>query len=949
MSDDFIETIWAQFAIETEEHTEIIERLLMAAESGSVSADSISALFRSFHSIKGLAKALGLIAMESVAHSAEDLLGLVRSGTKQLDAARAALLLESLDALKNLYRQAAATRADGEVPVELVERLRRSLTTDAVGAAPQAQPAAEKKSQAQALHDDPEMMGYFVDMLLENLPLLAEICLSPSLEKLQSIVTAIEGVEFAAETMGFLGMAGNLHALADLLQGEAQAPLQTEAVIANLKALLGQVRHIEEMTDREAGGKVLAEAISYAEGADVERWFEEILAGLTLPSGPESYVPPEHLRERIAATTAHMRLLAPDFSCDGLLLLADMLARPLPDYRPALEEFLGVAGEIIALTRRVYQCVGSEHFNLAQFLGEQAGLIERLRNIEWDENARALRDFVAELPISKELVKGLSAEHVRAIKAALDNGEFVYEILADMESSEEKAAEFLRYIGENGKAITSRTVFVDEQSCYELLVVSRSARSELEAGLKAIDPQGKLYKLMTPGAAVAAAANVAPMTDAAPVAASSSIRVPGETLDRFMNRIGDMVLVRSRLEHALRDHKARDAWLGLKRILAEPDDVQKNAVSLANILDTLEEQQNSIAEISELLSNTLTRLQDEAMELRVVPMETVFRRLPRVVRDLAQALSKRVHLVFSGEEVRIDKAMVEILVDPLLHMVRNSVDHGIEAPEERRARGKSEEASIHIKAKQQGSNVYVQIIDDGRGIDPENILAKAQAKGLLQADEARALSRDEIYQLLFVPGFSTAEKVTETSGRGVGMDVVRANVLRMGGSIQVDSEVGRSTTITLQMPLSVAIQQVLMVDVGQNILAIPRRYVAEIVEFETHEVQTVKGKTAIVLRGSFLPVAVLGELIGLSGRWSGKSSHLAVVLVHEQHRLAVTVDRVQGAQELFVKDIHPQLMALPGVGGAAILGNGRVVLILDGDDLFKLAAARQPASYGIAA
>jgi chemotaxis protein histidine kinase CheA len=320
----------------------------------------------------------------------------------------------------------------------------------------------------------------------------------------------------------------------------------------------------------------------------------------------------------------------------------------------------------------------------------------------------------------------------------------------------------------------------------------------------------------------------------------------------------------------------------------------------------------------------------------VVPVEQVFKRFPRMVRDLAQAQGKQIRLELIGQEVKIDKAMVESLADPLLHMVRNSADHGIEVPVERQQAGKAEEAVIRIQAEQHGSRIVIKVSDDGKGIDSERVRRKAVERGLIKEEESLQLSKDEILKFIFRAGFSTADVVTETSGRGVGMDVVRTNVMRLGGSIQLDSEVGRGTVFTMQMPLSAAVQEVLLVNTAAQTLAIPSRYVAELVEVAPSEYQSVKGRAAILLRGHFLPIVKLEDVLGFPSA-ADQAHRYVVVLSDGQHTLGISVKEFVGRQELFTKDIHPRLAALPGVGGASILGDGRVVLILDGAALYRLA------------
>jgi chemotaxis protein histidine kinase CheA len=391
------------------------------------------------------------------------------------------------------------------------------------------------------------------------------------------------------------------------------------------------------------------------------------------------------------------------------------------------------------------------------------------------------------------------------------------------------------------------------------------------------------------------------------------------------------------LAHIIGDQRVRE---GLHRLRhgqeGQLKDPQNHLIDLQQVAESLDDQLRRLQETDALIQGALSRLQDSVMGLRVVPVELVFKRFPRMVRDLALAQGKQIRLELIGQEVKIDKAMVESLADPLLHMVRNSADHGVEKPEDRRQAGKPDEAVIRIQAEQQGSRIMIRVIDDGKGIDPERVRRKAIERGLVKEEESLQMSKEDILSYIFRPAFSTADVVTETSGRGVGMDVVRTSVMRLGGTIHLDSEVGRGTTFTMQMPLSAAVQEVLLVNTANQTMAIPGRYVAELVEVSPDEYQTVKGRTAILLRGNFLPIVRLEEVLGYPPAET-QSHRYVVVLSDGQRTLGVSVQEFVGRQELFTKDIHPRLAALPGVGGASILGDGRVVLILDAAALYRLA------------
>jgi chemotaxis protein histidine kinase CheA len=290
--------------------------------------------------------------------------------------------------------------------------------------------------------------------------------------------------------------------------------------------------------------------------------------------------------------------------------------------------------------------------------------------------------------------------------------------------------------------------------------------------------------------------------------------------------------------------------------------------------------------------------------------------------------------------VRIDKGMVDVLVEPLMHLVRNAVDHGLEPAAERVAAGKPAQGCLRVTARQQSNTLLLEIADDGRGLDSARLRDRALALGLLDAAAAAAQGERELQQLIFLPGFSTAPRVSGVSGRGVGMDAVKASVTRMGGQIELASTPGQGTVFTLHLPLSAAIQNVVLVAAGTRQFAVPERNVAEVVSLPAAALQTVQGQACCLLRGVTLPLYRLAELLGDAGG-SDASSRLEVVVITDGvHRIGLVVGQVLGRPEVYLRELHPDLARLPGVGGASILGDGRVVIIVDCEKLFALALRR---------
>ena len=979
MNDDFIENIWQQFAIETEEHLEIMEEILVAADSNSVDASEVARLFRSFHSIKGIANALEMLGMGQLSHSAEDLLGLVREGNAQLDQATAALLLEAVDQLKELRAQAVAERSDGGAPAALIAQLKRAfahasgIDTETLEASTHAT-TTTPSYQHIALHEDTEMLKLFMELLRENTPELSTLltCADTPLnaDAHTRLTKTLATLDHAANVMGFTRLNQIIQALLAQLPAAETLPSGGHAAIVDLlRQLQDLLLHLEHESGEEAGSQGLGASLTETLKQDFEQLtyaLSQHLKDFQTCETKHSLLA-EHIFNDLNALNALLAFLLPDLRLELILLAEDVYGRIAHGDFPLITDITVLTEECISLIRQLLSArEAGDLTTQTTLINACETLATRFREHLWHtdnhpDNAHpkaSARALIEQLNITPELLEILSPENVHDLVSALDKGETIYEIMAHLESSEELAADFLMWIEKNGRLITNRSVFIEDQSWYEMLLVSPLSRAQLHAEILNIDPEASMIQLKpsalqpTQGQATQATQLTATQQDApTPEKPSSatpnttstttqSIRVAGETLDNFMNQIGEMVLLRAQLNHIVTNTRAREALLNFKNLLGEHTHDTDYHTTLTPIYEALDEQHRKLIEVDTNIQTALAHLQDHAMSLRVMPVEMVFKRFPRVVRDLAQAQGKQIRLTMSGQEVRIDKAMVEILADPLMHMVRNSADHGIEMPEIRLAAGKNPEANITINAIQQGSRVIVQVIDDGCGIDPEKIRAKAIERGLLKAEDSLNLNTEELYNFLFMPGFSTAQEITEISGRGVGMDVVRTNVMRLGGSIHIKSALGKGSTFSLEMPLSVAVQDVMLVNAGQQTLALPGRFVAEMIEVPTNAIQTIKGRPAMLLRGAFLPLAHLGDLLGFTHQaliGDDLHSRSAVVLSNGQQMIGLVIDSTIGRRELFVKDIHARLAALPGVGGAAIMGDGKVVLILDGEILLKLA------------
>jgi two-component system chemotaxis sensor kinase CheA len=393
---------------------------------------------------------------------------------------------------------------------------------------------------------------------------------------------------------------------------------------------------------------------------------------------------------------------------------------------------------------------------------------------------------------------------------------------------------------------------------------------------------------------------------AAPPHAETTVRVDTKRLDQIMNMVGELVLVRNRL------------------------------LSLSNNVND-ESMAKAIANLDVVTGD----LQGAVMKTRMQPIKKVFGRFPRVVRDLARTLKKEITLVLEGEDTDLDKNLVEALADPLVHLVRNSVDHGIEMPEERKAAGKSTMGTVKLTASQEGDHILLSIIDDGKGMDPEKLKEIAVSRGVMDADAAARMTDVEAFNLIFAPGFSTKTEISEVSGRGVGMDVVKTKINQLNGTVNIDSKMGIGTTLEIKVPLTLAILPTLMIVIGEQTFALPLGSVNEIINLDMQKTNTVDGQLTMIVRSKAIPLFYLGEWLARGKVNIDKSRGHVVVVQIGPKQLGFVVDALIGQEEVVIKPLDELLQGTPGMAGATITSDGGIALILDVPGLLKRYAAKK--------
>ena len=432
--------------------------------------------------------------------------------------------------------------------------------------------------------------------------------------------------------------------------------------------------------------------------------------------------------------------------------------------------------------------------------------------------------------------------------------------------------------------------------------------SEIEdVAVTAVDPD-KVGKEAAPAPAAAPAA-AAPAAKAAPAPKkeagkpaaapakkqhqSQSVRVDIEKLDTLMNLMGELVINKVRLEQIGQTHR------------------------LSDLMETLEQ-----------MDRVTGDLQNIVMKVRMVPVSAVFNRFPRMVRDVSKELGKDINLTIEGEETELDRTVIDEIGDPIMHLLRNSLDHGVESPDKREAKGKPRTGEVGLIARHEGNNVVIMITDDGAGIDASKIRRKAVEKGMISQSEADSLDDADAVRLIFLPGFSTAEQITDISGRGVGMDVVRSKIEALSGHVDVETHIDEGSVFKIKLPLTLAIIQAMLVRVQEEMYAIPLTSIDSTINIEPSDIQTVQNKEVIVLRGEIIPIIRMEEALQVP-HTKDSDEHFVVVVHAGEGKAGIVVDNLIGQQEIVIKTLGNLFAGLKLFGGATVLGDGRVALILD--------------------
>jgi chemotaxis protein histidine kinase CheA len=876
----------SQFNVELDQHLLAIEPILGQSESDGFKRSDIDLLLREFHSIKGLARAFAATGMEALAHEAESLLSPVRSGHRELDTNLQELLIAATDAL----RDALAEPFEWPAPAGMIEAMRAATAAKDDSGSMESVSGDADHEPWRLLGDDLETLRAFAELLEEIVPEAAQAVVNRDEDGLRA---AIDALGFACARLGFDGLwlaAQRVAAQPDAERMFAFAALMRKA--AQFGALIGE----------DCG---VTDAVAQVHRLLRTTLMTRLDRALAAPSEARrtlirECIPLFHVTELNSQAGRLIEDLVSDLprtvsaprDRDGLLLEALTLIKSSLEDRPDKD---------IALAKVRAEVCAPYH------AGEEIEL--HLRSLGLDTKL-----FSPGPPRRLERLSTLLDGSGATLKEAV--------IWVVTPVTLERLAPHDPLLGQSIRHGTHEGIAV-------LLLDADPPGTGAESAREGV---GELRRL-DPGSARGEFSIASGSTEASPEpAAETQVRVPVTVLDKLFGRVGEFFSIGSRLNVLATETDMPDA---LRRL---SDFAVTHAPQLQADIEIVARQHRDFTSVEADVGRLLSLIHESTLGLRVIPLESLVGRFPRFVRDTARAYGKQVSFIADTGGIRIDKGMSDMLADPLTHMLTNAIDHGIEPENDRLAQGKPRKAKLRLIARQQGNRIMMDISDDGRGIDLERVKQRAMTLRLASEDEIHHMGDEQLVRLIFTPGFSTKEEVTDVSGRGVGLDVVLVHVTKLGGKIDIATQSGRGTTFKLDLPLSAAIQPMLLADTGVQYIGFPESMVSETVMFPAAGVQFVNGQRAILLRERFLPVFRLTELLCLPSSAFANETYLPIVLCQwAGQRMGIEVHRILRRSEMLIREAHPRIAALPGIGGISSVGVDRIVLVLDPEGLFELA------------
>jgi two-component system, chemotaxis family, sensor kinase CheA len=577
---------------------------------------------------------------------------------------------------------------------------------------------------------------------------------------------------------------------------------------------------------------------------------------------------------------------------EGFLAETTELLEKLDDDLIALEKSPEDAELMNRIFRSIHTVKGAASFlgfdSLVKVTHKTEDVLNRLRKGELTLSSQIMDVILEAVDLVKTLVSDIKA------------GEIVER---ELESTISKLIPFLSENATEATVLAPVFAPAKQESAAPQAEGAETAQTGAAAETKGAPGPAQSVPVPQPKAQKAKeAGNKPPAAKAEELNDNSTVRVDVKRLDDLMNQVGELVLERNRMIQLHSDYQS-----GL-----DPNGFG-----------------DDFGKLSKRLNFVTSELQMQVLKMRMLPVEKVFKKFPRIVRNLARDLGKEVDLQIIGEETELDRSVVDEIGDPLIHLIRNALDHGLETPEQRLAAGKERTGTVVLSAAHEGNQIVISIKDDGRGIDQERVSRKAIEKGLITEEQLASMGSREILELLFLPGFSTKEQATDLSGRGVGMDVVRTNIRKLNGIIEIKNDIGKGSEFILKLPLTLAIIQSLLVEVEREVYSIPLASVIETMRVNKEEFHMVGGQEVLKLRDSVLPLLRLQSTFNCVEVNADRSTCYVVIVGVAEKRVGLVVTRLLGQQEVAIKSLGKFLANLPGIGGSTIMGDGRVALIVD--------------------
>ncbi|MCB1195243.1 chemotaxis protein CheA [bacterium] len=883
------------FLIEGKEHLDVLNQKLLEAESvikneSHMSEDDLNAMFRAAHTIKGSASFIGLTKIEHLAHEMEAILQLVRQGKIELTLEIIDVLFFAFDTFGLLFQALEESNNDDECDIEeSVQKIKSILSNDV----PPKEASSSGKYLEEYLVESNQYIADFNELLVAVEKKHGEYN-ADQVNELFRLMHNIKGSAWVVKAEKITGLA---HAMENILSTfrDKHQPLQPE-IITLLFDGIDMIASINK---------------SFSEHAESTADISGILDSLN-----------EYYEKITGKQNDSKKVKAKPRNEFGSLVEVTLSDNELEQYKNVLQAVFTVDKTV--MLKNIHLILVEEH------LRKKGDLISFKHSPDPIEDK-----FDGEVTVGAVL----GTDHEKAdIKKTLNSIDGIKIVSLEPVSATDKKVE------------KPKPVLVEE-----VTKKTPEQKSKVKPKNSITEPD--------------ASKNVQAVKNA-PIELST-IRIDSHKLDNLMNLSGELVIVRAQLarlihmfdgdialfrqiasEFEITKSEAKTVQNEFKelnvRTTDETDKVRKVWSHLEKLTEGLGKLEahiakNDVANKVHLLDDSIDSLgkiassiQSGIMQTRMIPVEGVFTRFKRIVRDISKDLGKEVNLVIEGEDTELDKKIVDSLGDPLTHMIRNAIDHGVESPQARAEAGKPETGTVLLRASHKGNNICIEIGDDDKGLDPEKLAEVAVKKGLLTEEQTDALSEKEKMNLIFLPGFSSAQTVTGISGRGVGMDVVKNMITSVNGVVDINSTIGKGTVFTLKIPLTLAIIQVLLVSIGEEIYAVPLEAVLEIIKISDSDIYAVDGNPTIKLRNQVLGLVNIENVIHIKGKNDDSiKAKKVVVLTDGETQLGITVDSLIGEEEIVIKPLTEHFSRVKGITGASILGDGQVALILDPISIIK--------------